>query len=403
VDAGTPEGGFAGKSGAGTRDQDMRDEGEEHTKSVAKTNSNFYPVILAGGRGTRFWPLSRKRRAKQLLALDGKQTMIQQTVSRLLPLAPAKHFWVITNQDSQREIARQIPRLIKQQIVAESVGRNTAPAIGLAAFILLKRDPKAVIGMFPSDNVVRDEKRFRQVLERGIEIAAADENIVVLGIRPTRAETGYGYIETGTPTEREAFHVRRFTEKPDAERAARFVAAGNYFWNSGMFLWSARTLVNALREHLPRTASILEQIANTFGTRKFAGAFRRLYPRCENISVDYALLEPRSSKGEQDSKIFCLQADFGWNDLGSWNALHEHHAAKSQPSDGNLISGEGIFTLNATGNYIHAPGKFVAAVGVNNLVVVETDDALLITTREQAQDVGKIVKHLDEKKLHRLV
>jgi mannose-1-phosphate guanylyltransferase len=381
----------------------MRDEGEEHTKSVAKTNSNFYPVILAGGRGTRFWPLSRKRRAKQLLALDGKQTMIQQTVSRLLPLAPVKRFWVITNRDSQREIARQIPRLIKQQIVAESVGRNTAPAIGLAAFILLKRDPRAVIGMFPSDNVVGDEKRFRQVLERGIEIAAADENIVVLGIRPTRAETGYGYIETGTPTEREGFHVRRFTEKPDAERATRFVAAGNYFWNSGMFLWSARTLVNALREHLPRTAPILEQIANTFGTRQFTGAFRRLYPQCENISVDYALLEPRSSKGEQDSKIFCLPADFGWNDLGSWTALHEHHAAKSRPSDGNLISGEGIFTLNATGNYIYAPGKFVAAVGVNNLVVVETDDALLITTREQAQDVGKIVKHLDEKKLHRLV
>jgi mannose-1-phosphate guanylyltransferase len=381
----------------------MTDNRESRVKSVVKTNSNFYPVILAGGRGTRFWPLSRKRRAKQLLALDGKQTMIQQTVARLLPLAPAKHFWVITNRDSQREIARQIPRLIKQQIVAESVGRNTAPAIGLAAFILLKRDPNAVIGMFPSDNVVRDEKRFLHVLQRGIEIAAAGEHIVVLGIRPTRAETGYGYIETGTPTDREAFRVRRFTEKPDAERAARFVAAGNYFWNSGMFLWSAGTVVNALREHLPRTTPILEQIANTFGTRKFTGAFRRLYPQCENISVDYALLEPRSSKGEQDSKIFCLPADFGWNDLGSWTALHEHHAAKSQPSDGNLISGEGVFTLNATGNYIRAPGKFVAAVGVNNLVVVETDDALLITTREQAQDVGKIVKHLDEKKLHRLV
>jgi mannose-1-phosphate guanylyltransferase len=403
MDAGIAEGGFAGKSRVGTRNQDMTDKREGHPKSVAKTNSNFYPVILAGGRGTRFWPLSRKRRAKQLLALDGKQTMIQRTVSRLLPLAPAKRFWIITNQDSQREIARQIPRLIKQQIVAEPVGRNTAPAIGLAAFILLKREPNAVIGMFPSDNVVGDEKRFRQVLERGIEIAAADENIVVLGIRPTRAETGYGYIEIGTSTEREGFHVRRFTEKPDAERAARFVAAGNYFWNSGIFLWSARTLVNALREHLPRTAPILEQIANTFGTRKFTAAFRRLYPQCENISVDYALLEPRSSKGEQDSKIFCLQADFGWNDLGSWTALHEHHAAKSRPSDGNLISGEGIFTLNATGNYIHAPGKFVAAVGVNNLVVVETADALLITTREQAQDVGKVVKHLDEKKLYRLV
>jgi mannose-1-phosphate guanylyltransferase len=370
---------------------------------VVKTKSNFYPVILAGGRGTRFWPLSRKRRAKQLLALDGKQTMIQQTVSRLLPLAPAKRFWIITNEDSQREIARQIPRLSKQQIMAEPVGRNTAPAIGLAAFILLRSDPEAVIGMFPSDHVIGDEKRYRQVLEKGIGIAAAGENIVVLGIRPTRAETGYGYMEANPAREQEALQVRRFTEKPGAELAAEFVAAGNYFWNSGMFLWSARTLANALREHLPKSAPILEQIAEAFGTQKFAGTFRRLYPKCENISIDYAVLEPRSSKGEQNSNIFCLPADFGWNDLGSWTALHEHRVAKGQPSDGNLISGEGIFTLNATGNYIHAPGKFVAAVGVNNLVVVETDDALLITTREQAQDVGKIVKHLDEKKLHKLV
>jgi len=371
--------------------------------SVAKAKSNFYPVILAGGRGTRFWPLSRKRRAKQLLALDGKQTMIQQTVSRLLPIAPAKRFWIITNEDSRREIARQIPRLSKQQIIAEPTGRNTAPAIGLAAFILLRSDPEAVIGMFPSDHVIGDEKRYRQVLERGVEIAAAGENIVVLGIRPTRAETGYGYIEANLASEGEAFPVLRFTEKPYAERAARFLEEGNYFWNSGMFLWSARTLANALREHLPKTAPVLERIADAFGTRRFAETFRRLYPKCENISIDYAVLEPRSSKGEQHSNIFCLPADFGWNDLGSWTALHEHHVAKSQPPEGNLISGEGIFTLNASGNYIHAPGKFVAAVGVNNLVVVETDDALLITTREHAQDVGKIVKHLDQKKLHKLV
>ncbi len=370
---------------------------------MAKTNSNFYPVILAGGRGTRFWPLSRKRRAKQLLALDGKQTMIQQTVARLRPLAPAKSFWVITNQDSQREIARQIPRLIKRQIVAEPVGRNTAPAVGLAAFILLRTDPQAVIGIFPSDNVVKDEPHFRQVLERGIRIAAAGDNIVVLGVRPTRAETGYGYLETGAPVGPEAFRVRRFTEKPDAKRAAKFVAAGNYLWNSGMFLWSARTLANAIREHLPRTAPLLEQIANRFGTRKFTGAFRRLFPQCENISIDYAVLEPRSSKGERNSNIFCLPADFGWNDLGSWTALHEHHVLKSKPRDRNLIYGEGAFTLKAAGNYIHAPGKFVAAVGVSNLVVVETDDALLITTREHAQDVGKIAKHLDEQRLDKLV
>ncbi len=365
-------------------------------------NSNFYPVILAGGRGTRFWPLSRKKRAKQLLALDGKQTMIQQTVHRLLPLAPAKKFWIITNEDLRLAITKQLPKLPKDQVLPEPVGRNTAPAIGLAAFLLLRKDPRAVIGMFPSDHVIADEMQYRETLERGIDIAAAGANIVVLGIRPNRAETGYGYIEAGSSFQREAFRVRRFTEKPDAGKAAEFVAAGNYFWNSGMFLWSARTLADALREHLPKTAPLLEEIASAFGRPKFAATFRRLYPKCENISVDYAVLEPRSAKGEQAGNIFCLPADFGWNDLGSWTALHEHHTAKSNPPEGNLVAGSGMFLLNARGNYVHAPGKFVAAVGVSDLVVVETDDALLITTRQHAQDVGKIVKHLDEKKLHNL-
>src|SRR5438034_11740240 len=363
----------------------------------------FYAIILAGGRGTRFWPLSRKRRAKQLLALDGKQTMIQQTVSRLLPLASLKRFWVITNEDLQREIARQLPRLAKPQIIAEPIGRNTAPAIGLAAFILSRTDPDAVIGMFPADHVIADENRFRQTLSEGIRIATVGENIVVLGIRPTRPETGYGYIEAGASFQGHALRVRRFTEKPDAERAAGFLAAGNYFWNSGMFLWSARTLVDALHEHLPKTAQVLEQIAHAFGTRKFAATFRRLYPKCENISVDYAILEPRSAKGEQYSNIYCLRADFGWNDLGSWTALHEHQISKQTQPDGNLISAQGIFTLNASGNYIYAPGKFVAVVGINDAVVVETEDALLVTTRANAQDVGKVVKHLDEKKLKKLI
>ena len=372
------------------------------TKNLAKTKPNFYPVILAGGRGTRFWPLSRKRKAKQMLALDGKQTMLQLTVSRLVPLAGARSFWVITNQDLRREVMRQLPRLRKEQIIAEPVGRNTAPAIGLAAFILLRSDPDAVIGLFPSDHVVADAGSFRRVFNDAIEIAADGENIVVLGIRPTRIETGYGYIEAGAPADR-ALRVRRFTEKPDAQRTAEFLQAGNYYWNSGMFVWSARTLATALQEHLPKTARLLEEIAASFGTRKFESTFRRLYPKCENISIDYAVLEPRSSKGEQASNILCLPAEFGWNDLGSWTALHEHVLSKSKSGDGNVISSDGIFTLDAQGNYIHSPEKFVAAVGVNDLIVVETDDALLITTRERAQDVGKVVKHLDEKKLSRLI
>jgi mannose-1-phosphate guanylyltransferase len=367
------------------------------------SSSRFHPVILAGGRGTRFWPLSRRRRAKQLLALDRKQTMIQQTVSRLLRLAPPGRFWIITNQPSRREIMRQLPRLPKPQILAEPVGRNTAPAIGLAAFILLERNPDAVIGMFPSDHVIGDETRFRAVIQSGIEIAASGENIVVLGITPTRAETGYGYIEAGSSFQAGALRVYRFTEKPDAAQAVAFVKAGNYFWNSGMFLWSARTLANAFLEHLPNTARLLQQIATTFGTRKFSATLARLYPRCENISIDYAVLEPRSAKGEQNSGLICLPADFGWNDLGSWTALYEHQVAKSAPQNGNLIYCEGAFTLQAHGNYIHAPEKFVAALGVNNLVVVETEDALLITTREHAQDVAKVVKYLDEKKKHDLV
>jgi len=367
-----------------------------------KKESNFYPVILAGGRGTRFWPLSRKKRAKQLLALDGKQTMIQQTLARLLPLASARKFWVITNEDLRPAIARQLPRVPKNQVIAEPIPRNTAPAIGLAAFLLLREDPSAVLGLFPSDHVIADEKRFRETLQRGIKIAASDANIVVLGVRPTRAETGYGYIEAGGAYQGEALRVRRFTEKPDAAKADEFVSAGNFFWNSGMFLWSARTLADAMKEHLPVTATLLEEIAATFGSNRFAATFRKLYPKCENISVDYAVLEPRSAKGEQAGNIFCLPADFGWNDLGSWTALHEHQTAKSSPPEENVMVSSGMFFLNARGNYVHAPGKFVAAVGVSDLVVVETPDALLITTRQQAQDVGKIVKYLDEKKMTKL-
>ncbi|HZQ91347.1 MAG TPA: mannose-1-phosphate guanylyltransferase [Terriglobales bacterium] len=361
---------------------------------------SFYPVILAGGRGTRFWPLSRRRRAKQLLALDGPRSMIQQTVRRLEPLAPRNRFWIITNDDLLKPIRQQVKRVPARQIIAEPFGRNTAPAIGLAAFILLARDPDAIIGMFPSDHVISDEKRFRAAVERAAAIAAEGENIVVMGIEPSRSETGYGYIEAGGAMPGGRLRVRRFTEKPDAITAREFLVAGNYFWNSGMFIWSARTLVNALREHLPSTAAVLEKIAATYGTRRFERTFAKLYSQAENISVDFAVLEPRSARGEGASGIYCLPADFGWNDLGSWTALHEHKSAARPMAaeNGNVIEAAGELLLNAAGNYVHAPGKFVAAVGVKDVVVVETDDALLITTRQHSQDVARIVKQLDEKK-----
>ncbi len=363
---------------------------------------NFYPVILAGGRGTRFWPLSRKRMAKQLLPLNSRKSMIQETVERLEPLAKTRQFWIITNEDLRGEIAKQLKKLSKNQIVAEPVGRNTAPAIGLAAFLLAPKDPTAVIGMFPSDHVILHEKRFRNDIERAAQIAASGPNIVVIGIPPTRAETGYGYIEVGSESQKGVRQVRRFTEKPSPDVAEQFVKAGNFFWNSGMFIWSARTLADALKEHLPKTAALLEQIAASYGTRKFEKTFAKLYPQCENISIDYALLEPRSAKGEGKSGIYCIPASFGWNDLGSWTALYEHRSTGKGDS-GNVIDAGLSFALNAAGNFVHSKRKFVAVVGVNGLVVVETDDALLITTREHSQDVGKVVKHLDELKLKNLV
>jgi mannose-1-phosphate guanylyltransferase len=322
--------------------------------------------------------------------------MLQQTVERLRPIAGSSQVWVITNELLAAEIQAQLEGVPRGQIVEEPVARNTAPACGLAAFLVEKTAPDAVIGVFPSDHVIGDEPRFLKVIERGVQLAAAGDNMVVLGIEPTRAETGYGYIETGGDGPLDSLHVRRFTEKPSRNRAEEFIAAGNYYWNSGMFLWSARTLAKAVREHLPETAPLLEEIAAAFGTDRFNATFEELYPQCENISVDYAILEPRSAKGEHSSRLYCLPAEFGWNDLGSWESLYEYQVETRSRGDenGNVAEVSGLQTIDSTDNYIYSPKKFVALVGVQDLVVVETEDALLITHRKHSQDVGKIVKDL---------
>jgi mannose-1-phosphate guanylyltransferase len=257
----------------------------------------FAPVILAGGSGTRFWPRSRRARAKQVLALDGERTMIQQTVDRLRPLAAASDVWVITNGLLDGVIAEQLPELERAKILSEPVARNTAPACALAAFLLERSEPETVIGIFPSDQVVKDGVRFAEVMRAGVEWAAGGERIVVVGVPPTRAETGYGYVELGAVVEQQVLplrqaqgqddnskreqravpirRVKRFTEKPDRMRAEAFVASGNYAWNGGIFLWSARTLAGAIREHCGAMAPLLEKIAGAWGTADFEGCLRR--------------------------------------------------------------------------------------------------------------------------------
>ena len=372
----------------------------------SKSEIRFAPVILAGGSGTRFWPRSRKAKAKQVLALDGQRTMIQQTLDRLLPLADASDVWVITNDLLDDVIGEQLPEVPRERILSEPAARNTAPACALAAFLLERTAPDTVIGIFPSDHAIKNTARFAEVVRAGVALAASGDKVVVLGVPPARAETGYGYIELGgvvadpavADSGIEVRRVKRFTEKPDRARAEEFVASGNYAWNGGIFLWSARTLVGAIREFRPAMAPLLEKIAAAYGTPEFGRVFAEEYPKCESISIDYAVLEPRSAKGEMSSGIYCLPGDFAWNDLGCWSALHEHVAAcpPDMVSIANVIDGQDPLTISidSCGNYVYAPGKVIALVGVSDLVVVQTGDALLITTRERSQDVGKVVAEL---------
>ena len=384
--------------------------GSKREKASGASRLEFAAVILAGGSGTRFWPRSRRAQPKQVLSLDGDRTMIQNTVERVKPVVTDGQVWIITNDLLAKTIATQLPEVPEKHILREPAARNTAPACGLAAFLLERHSPDTVLGVFPSDHTIGDVDRFRRVVLAGAALARRSAAIVVLGVSPSRPETGYGYIELGAAVDPivesgESIPVRRvhrFTEKPDKAKAKRFLRSGNYSWNSGMFLWTAKTLADAMREHQPKTAAVLEKIADAWGTPEFEKVFAELYPRCESISIDYAVLEPRSAKGEGKSELYCLPGDFAWSDLGSWAALHEHVAERTESHNTNVFETSHHVEIASTGCYVFSPNKTVALVGVKDLVVVETDDAILITTREGSQDVGKVVAELKNTGRHDL-
>lgn len=351
------------------------------------SRSNHYGLILAGGRGTRFWPLSRRSRAKQVLNVIGESTLIQATVERLSPLIPPGRIWVLTNDNLRAEIVRQLPGVPKRQILAEPEARNTAPAIGLAAHILQSIDRDSVMGVFPSDHVITKPGRYLQFARSAFR-AAAHGKIVVLGIAPRRPDTGYGYIEFPAgvePGSLDPIPVARFREKPDAATARRFVKAGRFHWNAGMFFWRTATLLEALRRHLPKTFTILSALP-AFADRRFATRLKQAFPLCESISIDYAVLE----RAENVVGLAC--DDIGWSDVGSWDAVHELLA---RDGNGNAARGEAIYAASA-GNYVHAGGKLVALLGVRDLIVVDTPDALLVADRSRAQEVGSLVKLLEK-------
>jgi mannose-1-phosphate guanylyltransferase len=356
-------------------------------------SANYYGLILAGGRGTRFWPRSRRSHSKQVLRFGGDRSLIQQTVDRLSAIIPPERLWVLSNEHLRAEIVRQLPEVPKSQILAEPAQRNTAPAIGLAAHILQSINPKAVMGVFPSDHVIAKPARYLQFVGPALQ-AASDGKIVVLGVQARWPETGYGYIEFPKNVQagsRQAAAVRRFREKPDLKTARRYVKAGNFYWNAGMFFWKTSVLLDALRDYLPKTATLLASLPE-FANRHFNAKLKETFPHCENISIDYAVLE------KSPHVVGFATDDFGWNDVGSWNAVYELLA---RDTNGNVLHSEAV-VQSSSGNYVHTDGKLVALLGVNDLVVVDTPDALLIADRSRAQEVGDIVKELEKQHHHLL-
>jgi mannose-1-phosphate guanylyltransferase len=364
---------------------------------------SVHAVILAGGRGTRFWPRSRGRTPKQLINIVGKSTMMQQTVERLRPLIPLQRVWTVTNTEQAGALRRQLPTRARKRVLTEPMGRNTAAAIALAA-VHVRHAAKgdALMAVLPADHYIGQPERYRQIVAAALEVAREPGRMVVLGVPPSRPETGFGYIERGEkPVSVEGFPVypvRRFTEKPALTVAREYVAAGNYQWNAGMFFWRVSTFLNALKAFLPKTHDAVESLAIHIGKPSYQTQLKKLYPKLENISVDYAILEKAASTSETQN-VFVVPAEVGWSDIGSWDAVFDLLA--KQPGE-NILAGAGE-TLDAEGNFLWSPEKFVAAIGVRDLVVVETRDALLICPRSRAQDVGKIVKSLEQRKLTRLL
>jgi len=349
--------------------------------------ANHYGLILAGGRGTRFWPRSRKRHAKQVLTVTSERTLIQATVDRLAPVIPPERIWILTNDFVRDEIVRQLPKVPASQIIAEPAQRNTAPAIALAAHILQSIDPKAVFGVFPSDHVIGSPKRYLQFVRSALK-AAERGHIGVLGIQPRWAETGYGYIEFPKGTDAgglDAIEVASFEEKPDAARAQKFLRAKRYFWNAGMFFWKASTILDAMRRHQPKTATLISSLP-AFRDRNFAAKLADVFPLCENISVDFGVMN------HVDNVAGLACDDFGWNDVGSWDAVYE-----LLPRDANANAARSeLLCADSTGNYVDCGKKIVALLGVKDLIIVDTPDALLVADRSRAQQVGDIVKLLEK-------
>jgi len=357
---------------------------------------SLYTVIMAGGSGTRFWPASRRQKPKQLLALTGSRTLLQQTVDRMAPLTPPQRVLVVTGQGHAQGVVEQLPQLPQGQVLAEPMARNTAAAAGLAAAWVARRDPAAVCLVLPADHLITDEALFLATLERAVAAARESDALVTLGLTPRYPATGFGYIETGQVLDAappQLSRVAGFHEKPDLVTAQAYLDGGRHLWNSGMFAWRAEVLLSQIARHLPDLAAGLAELAPALDSPDQDAALAAIYPRLPAISVDHGVLEKSAS-------LRVVKADFGWSDLGSWDAVAD---LWEQDETGNCCQDGGLIAIEASGNVVAAQGRTVALLGVKNLVAVVTDDAVMILPRERCQDVRLVIQALQEDGRHELL
>jgi mannose-1-phosphate guanylyltransferase len=360
--------------------------------------SDRYVIIMAGGRGERFWPVSREKTPKQLITLLGNQSLLQQTVERALPVAPIENILVITNRAQASGVRKQLPGLPAQNVIAEPCGRDTCAAIVLGGAIVGQRNPRGVMAVLPADHLIKDQKTFQRVLRDCFQLADKEEQLVTIGIQPTGPATGYGYIKEGhqfvakqnSAKGKTRFNkVDRFVEKPNLVKARRFVKSGQYCWNAGMFVWSVPTLLNAFKSHLPEMAEAFQNWKQIAGNaKKLAAQLTKDYPKVTRISIDYALMEKASNT---------LVADgvFDWDDLGSWTALERHLKSDAQ---GNC-SEASLVQVDSKNNIVfdaRGEGKrqAIALVGVQDCIVVQTDDACMIASKSHGQQIKELVQLL---------
>ncbi|KPU43679.1 alginate biosynthesis protein AlgA [Oxobacter pfennigii] len=352
----------------------------------------IYSVIMAGGKGERFWPKSRRKTPKQLLCLtnDGK-TMIQNSIDRVSSLCSPENTYIVTNKDYAMPINHQLPQIPLGNIVVEPFGKNTAACIGLAAIHIMDKDKDGVMVVLPSDHIIKNNQEFLRILDSATTLAEEGENIVTIGITPSYPETGYGYINFGEKAceknNKSIYKVERFVEKPDIKKAEEYLESGKYLWNSGMFIWKVSTIMNNIHEYMPRLYEGLMRIKDSINTSTYNEVLYEEYSKFDSISIDYGIME-------RAAKIFTIPGQFGWDDVGTWTALER----VNKPDDkGNIYNGN-IVSIDTKDCIIDGTQKLIATVGVENLVIVDTDDAILVCSKDRCQDIKLLLSEMKELK-----